>query len=360
MSDASTKRMIEMYVERADAPMFLSGFFNSPARNFHDTEEVEFDVIRDDEDVAVVIQDISAGANQNEASVYTNKSFKPPVFDEEGAISAYDLMKRQPGANPFADPNFGRIALDQAFDIFGRLERKIRRAIELMASQVLQTGTLTLVDKVGAQKYVLNFDPKSSHFFTAGVPWAVDGSSGDPLGDLGGLAQLIRRDGKKAPTKLIFGTAAMQRFLANAAVRARLDNRRMELGQVAPVTRGEGATYYGTVWIDHYPFEMWMYDGYFRAPGAGLYTPYVGEDNVIMLSDGARLDLTYGSIPSFVAPEQRALPFLPPQVRSSSAGIAFTTNAYLSNDGRSLKVSAGTRPLTIPTQIDSFGRVTVA
>lgn len=359
MSDASTTRMIDMYMEEAEAPMFLSGFFQSPQRNFHHSEKVEIDILRDDEAVAVVVQDLTTGARQNESTKYTNKGFTPPIFDEEGTISAYDLIKRQAGQDPFQDPNFGANALLEAFRVFRRLEKKIRRAVELMASQVLQTGELTLIDQSGNSVYVLDFQPKSTHFVTVSTSWATDGSTGAPLADLSSLAAVLRRDGKRKPNRLVFGTSAMQRFLANADVQKVLDKTVINIGQLAPELRGQGATFQGYVWIGHYRFEMWMYDGFFKHPQTGTLTDYVDTDNVIMLSEGGRLDLSFGAIPMIVQPEQRVLPFLPPRISSEGMGIDLTTNAWITPDGKHLKVSAGTRPLTIPTAIDTFGRLNV-
>ncbi len=364
MSDASTIRMLEMYVEESEAPMFLSGFFQSPPRNFHNTEFVELDIVRDDEDVAIVVQDLTAGARQNEASTYTNKQFKPPIFDEEGTITAYDLMKRVAGQDPFQDPNFGANASLQAFGIFRKLERKIRRAVELMASQVLQTGGLTCIDSAGVALYVLDFVPKASHMATVGTgsygtTWATDGTTGTPLADLALLAQIVRRDGKRQPKQLVFGSSALQRFLANAVVQKALDKTVINLGALAPVSRGQGATFQGFVWIGHYRFEMWTYDGFYKHPQTGTLTPYVDDDNVIMLSEGARLDLSFGAIPMIRRPESAALSFLPPRISDSGMGIDLTTNSWFSPDGKHLKVSAGTRPLTIPTAIDTFARLNV-
>ena len=359
MSDVSTTRMIEMYNETADAPLFLAGFFQSPPRNFHDGEKVEIDVIRDDEDVAIVIQDVSVGPRSNEANVYTNKAFTPPIYDEKGPITAYNLFDRRAGQIPFDDPDFGANATFEAFNIFQKLERKIRRAIELQASQVLQTGKLTLTDQDGSTLYDLDFLPKSTHFVFAETEWSEDGATGNPLLDLETLATTVRRDGKKKPNKLIFGAGAARRFLANTEVKERLDNRRFELGRIAPEVRGEGANFLGEVWIGHYLFEIWMYDGYFRAPGQGAYTPYVTDLKVIMLSEGGRLDLSFGSIPSFATADDQALSFLPSRITSIERGMALSVNSWFTPDKKTLFVSAGTRPLTIPTAIDTFGCLTV-
>lgn len=359
MSDTSTIRMIERYMEEAQAPMFLSGFFMSPAQNFHDSEKVEIDVQRDEEDVAIVIQDVSVGPRSNESTLYTNKGFTPPIFHEKGAINAYDLAKRRPGQNPFQDPNFGVNALDEAFMIFRKLERKIRRAVELMASQVLQSGVLTLTDNGGATLYTLDFQSKASHFITVATAWALDGTTGDPLSDLESLGDTLRQDGKLLPTRLIFGQSAMNRFLANPKVDALLQHRRADFVRMAPEVRGGGATFRGTIWIGFYEYEIWMYSGFFKDPVTGNPTTYVGSDRVLMMSEGARLDLSFGTIPSFTAPEARALPFLPARMTSEDVGLALDTNSWVTDDGGSLFVSAGTRPLTIPTAIDTFGALDV-
>jgi hypothetical protein len=169
---------------------------------------------------------------------------------------------------------------------------------------------------------------------------------------------VIRRDGKRNPNRLDFGESAFQRFMANPTVAAALETRRIDIGNIAPETRGQGGTFQGYMWIGHYRFEMWTYDGYYQDPQTLAYTPYLDTNKVLMSSEGARLDLTFGAIPMIVPPEQRALPFLPPRI-STDSGIDLTTNAWVTDDGKRVMVSAGTRPLTIPTAIDTFGALTV-
>jgi hypothetical protein len=359
MSDTSTTQLIDMYLEEASAPMFLSGFFRSPPQNFHTTEDVEMDIQRDDESVAIVVTDLSVGPRRSENTLYTNKKFTPPIFDEEGAVSSFDMIKRQPGQNPFASPDYAANATRMAFALYRKLELRIRRAVELMASQVLQTGKLTLINSAGLPLYALDFQPKTTHMVTTSTTWAVDGTTGDPLADLTALAGVVRRDGKMEPKKLTFGESAFQRFLANAKVQKALDVRRMETAAIAPVSRGQGATFQGWVWIGHYRFELWTYDGFYKHQQTGVLTQFIDPDNVVMTCDGARLDLTFGAIPMIVAPDQRALPFLPPRISSAGGGIDLTTNAWVTPDGKHVMVSAGTRPLTIPTAIDTFARLNV-
>lgn len=346
--------MLDLYMDEAEAPMFLSSFFKSPPRNFHNTEQVEFDIVRDDEDIAVVIPDITADGRYNESSTYTNKAFTPPVFSEIGTLSSFELIKRQPGANPFENPDFAANAVEESFMIARKLERKIRRSIELMASQVFQnSGTIALVDSSGTTLYSLDFQPKTTHFVTTSNTWATTATA-TPLADIESLANVIRRDGRKNPNKLIFGKTAWSYFKVHSSVTSAMDVRRIEFGAIQPQNKGLGAVLQGKIWIGQYEYEMWTYDGFYKHPQTGVITNYVGDDKVIMLSEGARLDLTYGGIPRAVPPDPR-LSFLPQRMSSTALGLDLNMFPYATPDGKHIKLDVSSRPLTIPTAIDSFG-----
>jgi hypothetical protein len=361
MSDKTTKRLIAPFLQMAMAPMFLSGFFKSPPQNYHTSETVEIDIQRDGEDVAIAITDVSTGQRYNDgAEKYSNKEFKPPIFDEVATVSAFELLGRDAGENPFeANPDFQAKGILRAYRKFEKLQNKIRRAIEQMASQVLTTGILSLVDKNGNVVYTLNFAPKASHFPTVSTAWHPAGSAGDPLGDLGALAAVIRTDGQRNPDVLAFSDGAFARFTRNPDVQKAISRDGLGVGQLTPEKRGNGATFQGFVWIGSYRFEMWTYTGGYVHPQTGAQTPYIPSDKVIMLSQAARLDLTFGRIPLLNPNLPKALPALPSRIMDGDRGIDLSTHSWFAPDGKSLSVSAGTRPLTSPTEIDSFGCVDV-
>lgn len=359
MSDTSTARMLGKYLEESPAPLWLSGMLQTPRENFHTSEYVEIDIERDDESIAIAIQDISAGARHNEANLYTNKRFTPPLLNEKGVITALNGLKRQPGESPFADPDVARNVGSEAFRVLRKMERKLQRTIELQAAQMFQTGQLSLVDSAGVEVYGIDFKPKATHIVTVGTVWAADGSTGAPLSDLGSLGDVVRRDGKMSPDKLTFGKVAFQRFMANSDVQANINGRRVELGRITHEQRGQGASFKGVIAIDHYEYELWMYDGFYKHPQTGVATPYIDDDKIIMTSTGARLDLTFGAIPLAREPSAEALSFLPPRISGSEQGIDISTNAWFSEDNSTFQVSAGTRPLVIPTAIDTFASLDV-
>ena len=353
-ADNSTTRMLNAYFKDARPTLFLAGMFRSPAENFFDTESVQFDIVRSGESVAVNVFDISSGPRRTEATTSTNKEFVPPVYNEGSSINAFDLMKRQPGATNFEDPIFQANATNQAFRQVRLTEDRIRRAYEWQASQVLQNpGAVALTDENGNTGFGIDYSPKASHFPTVGVAWS--NAAATPLLDLESLAIQVRIDGLSNVTDAIMGDTAFNNFIRNDEVKAQLDNRRMEIGQIAPISRGEGATLQGSVWIGSYQINIWTCQGRYENPQTGVSTSFVEGDKVILMTGGARLDAVFGSIPSLVPPDSRVLPFIPARAASVAGGVDLHLNAYLSPNGKQLTIETGSRPLFIPTDIDSYG-----
>lgn len=359
MSDKSTRRMIEMYQEEAlDPPGFLSSMFRSPPQNFHSTEKIEVDIERDGEPIAIAVSDLTVEGRKNEATKYTNKELVPPVLKEIGLVTAFDAIKRMPGVDPFTDPNFGAFVMNRSFKIGRKLERKIRRTVELMASQILGDGVVTLLDTTGNAVYSVDFAMQASHKITASPVWATDGTTGDPIADIGAAAQVIRKDGKLQPTRVIFGRLAFQRFLENPKVKTRLftNVNSLAMGGLNPTNGTAGETFAGRIIVDNYVFDLYTHAGYYEHPQTGVLTPYVPDNYAIVKGDG-RLDLTWGAIPRIVPPEGRVLPFIPDRMSMPDRGMDLNWNAWLSPNGEHVNIQVGARPLTIPTAIDTFARI---
>jgi hypothetical protein len=359
MSTTRTARMLAYYEQEAASPlMFLSGFFQSPAGNFHTTEEVELDIVRGDEEIAVVIQDLTVGSRMNSTDLYTNKSFVPPIFDEAFALNSHDLLKRVAGEDPFQNPEYRANLTKQMVSGMGKVERKIRRSNELQASQVLQTGKLSLKDSGGVALYELDYKPKATHFPTAAVSWAT-ATGAQMLAHLESLGEVIRNDGLDDPDQLLMGIDAFEKFISNDAVRARFDTRRIDLGSLgmgAPA--GNGSTFQGLFQLGNYQYAIYTYGGRYKDPQTGAKVQYLDEGKIVMRASGGRLDATYGAIPnigSMIGGSNRILPELPGRMSSTGGGMDLFTNVWVSPNGKQLFGGVAARPLFIPTAIDTFG-----
>ena len=203
MSDTTTKRMIEAYFQEAEPTAFFSGMFQARPENFHSSEKVEIDIVRSQEDVSVVVQDLSAGYRMNSEDLYTNKEFKPPIHKEAVPINAHTLIKRVAGQHPFETPNFRANVILKMFSGMRKVEAKIRRSIELQSSQVMQTGAVTLTDSAGNALYSIDYVPKITHFPTSSTSWAT-ATLTEKIADIQNLCDVIRADGLRVADQIIF------------------------------------------------------------------------------------------------------------------------------------------------------------
>lgn len=357
MSGSDTKHMIAAYEQLATVTPFLSTFFKAAPENFYTSESVEVDIERSEEDVAVVLTDMSTGARLNESELFTNKEFTAPAYIEAIALNSFDLLKRMPGQNSFRQPDVRADAIVRVMKKMRKIEQKIRRSIELQASQILQTGELSLTDSTGAVLYTLDYAPKAAHFPTAGVSWAT-ATTAQKLADLETLADQIRQNSLGEPNILIMHSSVFENIVQDSGFQNRLDNRNFQLGSLKGVERGGGGKFRGPLSVGAYSFEVWTYNGRYKNPQTGVSTEFVEDGHVIMLDDMARLDATFGAIPNLgqeFGLAQQLLPELPNRFSMPEAGIDLYAHAWLTADGRSLNAEIGARPLLIPTQIDGFG-----
>lgn len=360
MSGKSTIRLINGYNQMAAPTMFLSGFFQSPEINFHSTEFVEIDIERSDEEVAIAIQDLSQGSHNNEFSLFTNKQFKPPIFSEEGAINSFDLLKRQFGETPFENPDFRANLGVRQFRVMKLMDAKIRRSMELQASQVLQTGIVSLINSAGTVVYVIDYKPKATHFVTAGTAWDTGGA--DIIGDIDSTAEVIRNDGLSDPNQLIMGSKTFEAFQGDSAIQNLYDNRRIVVGDLKLFTqpRGQGGNFQGTIQINNYQYEIWTYGGRFINPQTRVKTKFIDDDSCIVRVADARMDATFGAIPNIgrdAGIGSQVLSEFGGRINNVDGGQDLQTFMYMTVDGKQLVSVVEGRPLMIPTAIDTYGNI---
>lgn len=353
MSGTTTKVMLAKYEQEADPTLFLSGQFQSPRENFHNSEEVEIDIIRSEEDVSIAIQDLSTGARLNSEDLYTNKGFKPPIHKEAGAINAHNLIKRMPGDDPFKSVDFMANAIARGVRLGKKLQRKILRAIELQSSQVMTTGTVTLIDENGAAIYTIDYKPKATHFPTAANAWNT--ANATIFADIQSLANVIRSDGLSNPDTIIMGEASYEALLQDTETKDRLDNRRIEGNGIVPLDRmGNGGIYRGVLEVGNYRYDLWTYGGRYKHPQTGVSTQYIPDDKVVIRASSGRMDATFGGIPRLTTDSRVPAP-LTSRISVPGQMLDIQNNAYITPNGETLMMETGTRPLMIPTAIDTFG-----
>ena len=371
MTGTATIRYMGAYRERVQRPRFFSSplFFQTPPVAFHNADTVEYDIIRQGQKIAVPVPSATAGPRHIEIKKSVNKSWAPIVYKYQTSVNAAELNRRFPGKTPYDDVNMAAAAGELVMDGIDTIQTWIRDAIEVHCSELMQTGTITPKDEnndtVGSSYNFFPLDATGTVasgdlIITSGVTaWATDGSTGDPITDLSGLAQNMRKRGYN-PTRLIFGTSAWERFIHNADVKTRMDLLRANFGTMSQATDPTGATRWGTFSIGDYSFELWVYGAMYELPYGSTMTPYLGANNVVMTAEGRRI-LTFGEIARFEGVgNQQALSYLPRQMTFQQEGFALSLFAYFDQGCENLIVTAGTRVLPVPISIDSCACITVA
>lgn len=357
MSDQNTIKMIEAYFEEPSLTGFFMGMFRSPRENFHESKDVEIDIVRSGREIAIAVHDLTSQYNNNETEIYTNKRLTPPILKEKVPLNSWNLLNRQPGEDPFKAPSYRANLIRQFMRGAQKVQGKIFRTIELQCAQVLQTGTITLVNSDGVPVYTIDYSGKVSHFPTVPISWSA--GTADIQQDLINGADVIRRDGKQEANQIYFGSLAYKNFLNDATIQGLLNNRRIVIGQIGPMAKREdGANFRGMINIGENDYEMFTYPGLYDDPETGLPVEFLAPDKVIMRASNGRMDLTYGGIPN-AAKELGIrnavnLPELPRRFTDRSRGVDLFANVWLSEDGETLNGGVQSRPLAQPTAIDTF------
>lgn len=352
MSDSTTKKMLRAYESFRAPSRFLSNLFVSPPENYFNSEEVEIDIIRNEEDVSVALHNLSSGYRENLGGKYTNKSFKPQIHKEAFSLNAFEMIKRAPGRNPFEDVSAQLNAINQTLRGTRNIEAKINRAKELQVSQVLQTAVVDSKDASGNTIFTLDFKGKATHFPQVSTSWSNAGA--DIVGDILSLCRVINKDGQSKPNTAIFGETAFENMLKNTELGKRFNFRRADTVNILPMREIEGGgEFRGRLEVGSYSLDLWTYSEVYKDPQTGNKLEYLNTNKVIILDIRARKDLVYGSIPRIVESDPR-LRFLTGRLARQGRTDLFI-NPFVSNDNENVSIGVGTRFLAIPTAIDTYG-----
>lgn len=367
MGNEEIKTMVEAFKQKSRPTNFLSGLFKQSLAWQTRTRTIEMDVVRDNEKIAIDVTPYTNG-HLNVQKRFTSAEYNPPTFNEYNSYDSEELEKRIAGQNPYEGAgNNGMAALIAMItDDQVRQQALILRAMEKMASDVLFSGKITLVND--AQ---IDYKQKSALQIDATAAWG-GGSEVIPA-DLEGLATAIRKYGKATMEDLIFGETAWKNFILSTSMKERFNYRRVDLNEIkAPVRNTEGAAFHGIIAIGAYTLRCWTYPQYYGVPSdaeigvpsgtianAGTSgNPYVPLTKVLGVGRDIDLRWLYGGISTLidkVDPRMKSLfglTRLPGRVAAD-----FLPYAQVSDSRSKPQIIVGveSRPMPVPTQIDGFG-----
>jgi len=386
--DAYSRFMADMYDERQIIAVqtVFQQFFGRPeygGRTYYspDAAAVDIDIIRGTDLTAALVPRGTVtrplgGTQRNAISQrYSSFSRSFPLVEEESDFEATQLLRRMAG-----EPSYGGMTQSDRLRSFAIDEhqehiRRVVRLDEILAGISLRTGFMPAILGTVDPDLTYDFRRLGTHTYAAPAVWT--NAATDILTQWDTAWALINRDGKCNMDMVFIGGTAVPGIFNNTAIRALLDNRRIEIGlvsngQTVPASMQRfvdaGATCLGylTTTRGH---RVWMftYDGTYTN-AAGAVVNYMPLTEAFYACSTARCDRYFGPnerMPLGSAERQwyqetfgfsMAGPNMPGRISGSNIIVpeSFYFDAYPSSDRKRVTLRTQQAPIYVPTQTDAF------
>lgn len=166
------------------------------------------------------------------------------------------------------------------------------RREEWMAVQAIVTGKIPIVGE-GVNE-LIDFGFTNKVTLSGDNKWG--GSKADILGNLGDWVDKVLHGGFANTDTLIMGKAAKKAFFNDATVQKMLDNRRMNIGEIAPRDLPNGVRYLGHLTdpnLELYSYGEVYYDDW-TDPDTPETKPLIPDNVVVLISSKPNYMMAYG------------------------------------------------------------------
>jgi hypothetical protein len=218
----------------------------------------------------------------------TAGAVKAPRFRPKREFRAADRFKQPAGLNPY-DPLANSLERIIAEDMDLHRE-EIDFALEIMCQQAMVMGKVTLynvVEGAGAvPQFTVDYKRPAAHnvALSGSAQWSDPTS--DLLGQVDEWGLKIQEETGRVATDLLLGKNAWTAFRKHPDVKENLDNKRIEIGSLAPHIGKKIKGYWNglTIWV--------IAGEYTDLDGASK--PYLDADCALLVASGAESVIEYG------------------------------------------------------------------
>lgn len=292
-----TTVLANKFEDLIEAPSFLRSFF--PDKVYR-TKTIQLLARRGTEKIAV---DIIRGdkGNRNKMDLFTGKEFLPPYFKElinVSAMNVYDIPFYANGQ--FNTVQIEAIAEQTAVEL-NEVKKKVDRAIELQAAQVIETGIVTVNngDSIDYKRKAAMIE-----LLAGGDLW--DAADVDLLKFFEDKGQLLRTIGKVSggtDVNVVMGNLAWQAFRTNADLNNKDNFYESEIkkGSSAQFFNAVGGAYRITLKMGVYNFNIWTYDEVYDFPVTDVSTRYFNSKFVALIPESFRAETSFAQVPMLPA-----------------------------------------------------------
>lgn len=255
------------------------------------TERVDIDLVKGDRRMAAFVHP-RAGGKVLTANSYTTQSYKPPLVNPYDVTTADKLMTRLPGEDMYSGMTPAQRAAQKLMEEYNTLNDATTRREEWMAVQAIVTGKIPIVGE-GVNE-LIDFGFTNKVTLSGDNKWG--GSKADILGNLGDWVDKVLHGGFANTDTLIMGKAAKKAFFNDATVQKMLDNRRMNIGEIAPRDLPNGVRYLGHLTdpnLELYSYGEVYYDDW-TDPDTPETKPLIPDNVVVLISSKPNYMMAYG------------------------------------------------------------------
>lgn len=312
----------------------------------HESEEFGFDIVKNGEQVAPYVHP-EIGGKMLEKSGYTTKTFTPPLVAPEKIITAKDVERRLAGEEINGRDSWEVRQRKLAAQYLRELDESIARREEIQCAELLTTGQITVVGE-GYPASVIQFwptTPADKPYIDIGATDATKywgGANANPIDDFVLAADRIEDHSTTSATVAILGGGAAAALRANEDVWKKMDNRRINVGELETKRLGGGVRYLGT-FLDS-GLEVYTYRGNYIDPVTKLRKKFIPDNLAVVTSREMIGTMNYGLVT--LTDEEREI-----FVRVAKSRVPDSWMQRKRPAGRILQVQS--RPLATIKDIDS-------
>ena len=254
---------------------FKDRYFPTGAQDIFNSQKVLLEYEDGNQKMAVFVAD-KQGDIPVARDEYEVLEYMPPKVAPSRLLTLDQLNQRGFGEALFSN----RPAAERAQALHLRdlqdLDARIARREEWMCAQVLINNGVDVTEyvddkDVGRTRHLKFYQGVTSdHIYTVQKKWNVEG--GDFFGDVTAMCQQLSMRGLQV-ADLVLGSTAAAEILKIELVQKLLDNRRIEIGGIAPTVSYPGVAWMGTLNFGGFLLNIWSVYETFESE-AGLTVPY--------------------------------------------------------------------------------------
>lgn len=291
----STRTMLGMVEEaQKEAKTFLRDRYFTNHQNFN-SKKIDIDIVGANQRKVTPFVNPKIGGVVVEREGYRTNSYEAPEVSPMRVTTAEDMLNRSAGETIYGSKTPDQRAAEQLGRDLSDLDDMITRREELMCSEALFQGKITVKGK--GYDEVINYWPTETDKqpkTTLSTLWtAADADAGTIMADLRAIRRSVIQQSGINPTEIICGTDVIEAVIEKLSKASQLDNRRVDLGQINPTQLPNGVTYWG--YLKDSALDIYSYDEYYL-DDTGVEKSMVPTDLVLMGSPKVKTTLAYGCV----------------------------------------------------------------